>query len=45
MQAQDEPLDQGQVCGTVIMNAPFEPKILHMFENQLLIAGFGVKSA
>jgi len=45
MQPQEEPLEDGQVCGTVIINVPFEPKAIYIFENQLLIAGFEVQPA
>ena len=33
MQAQEEPLEEGQVCGCVFMNVSFEPKAIHFFEN------------
>ncbi len=45
MQAQEEPLEEGQVCGCVFINVPFEPKAIHIFENELLIAGFDIDMA
>ena len=45
MQAQEEPLEEGQVCGRVFINVPFEPKAIHIFENELLIEGFEVQPA
>lgn len=45
MQAQEEPLEEGQVCGCVFINVPFEPKAIHIFENELLIEGFEVQPA
>jgi len=43
MQAQEEPLEEGQVCGCVFINVPFEPKAIHIFENELIIEGFEVQ--
>ncbi len=45
LQAQEEPLGEGQVCGCVSVNVPFEPKAIYIFRNQLLIAGFEVETA
>ncbi len=43
MQAQEEPLEEGQVCGCISINVPFEPKAIHIFENELFIEGFEVQ--
>ncbi len=43
MQAQEEPLEKGQVCGCVFINVSFEPKAIHIFENELIIEGFEVQ--
>ena len=43
MQAQEEPLEEGQVCGCIFINVPFEPKAIHIFVNKLLIEGFEVQ--
>ncbi len=43
LQAQEEPLEEGQVCGCVFINVPFGPKAIHFFENELLIEGFEVQ--
>ena len=45
LQAADGPLPEGAICACVDVNVPFEPKAIHIFEHQLLIAGFEVQPA
>ena len=45
LQAADGPLPEGAICACVEVNVPFEPKAIHFFEHQLLIAGFEVQPA
>jgi hypothetical protein len=43
-QAQQDPLEDGQVCGSEFVNVRFEPESLHIFEMQLLIAVYDTEN-
>ena len=45
LQPADGPLPEGAICASAVVNVPFEPEAIPVFEHQLPIAGFEVQAA
>lgn len=43
LQAQAEPLEEGQACGTIVINVPYKPKYLHTIVSEIESEGFDVE--